>query len=131
MRKKVVVTGIMTIILLLGYFFWDDIIVNTSPKLVGTYQSETDPPNIIMLSFFQNGTFEEYYNASLVDSGTYLKEVDIVYTLHSDKKDEYIVLQDDDSFYYYYEGPKGLDIYLLKNLGKVPTRILTEFYYSN
>ncbi|MBK9026073.1 MAG: hypothetical protein IPL69_19500 [Saprospiraceae bacterium] len=84
-----------------------------------------------MLSFFQNGTFEEYYNASLVDSGTYLKEVDIVYTLHSDKKDEYIVLQDDDSFYYYYEGPKGLDIYLLKNLGKVPTRILTEFYYSN
>ena len=131
MRRKIIMGGIIVFIALIVCFFREYITVKPPLKLIGTYQSETDPPNIIMLSFFQNGTFEEYYNASLVDSGTYLKEVDIVYTLHSDKKDEYIVLQDDDSFYYFYEVPKGLDIYLLKNLGKVPTRILTECYYSN
>ncbi|WP_320164001.1 hypothetical protein [uncultured Trichococcus sp.] len=130
-EKKIVVTGIMTIILLLGYFFWDDIIVNTSPKLVGTYQSETAPPNIIMISFFQDGTFEEYYNASLVDSGTYRKEKDSVYTLHSEKKEDYIILQEEDSFYYYYRDAAGSTIFLLKNLGKAPTKIIDDPAYSN
>lgn len=79
-----------------------------------------------MLSFFQDGTYEEYYNAILTDSGTYHQEKEQVYTLQSNYKDDYVVLLEGDSFYYYFKNDKGNDIFYLKNLDKVPTRILTE-----
>ena len=130
MKNRGILIGMITFFTFMFYVFWDEIAVNTSPHLVGTYQSEASPPNIVMLAFLQDGTFEEYYNSGLVDSGTYRKEVGAVYTLHSDKKDDYIILQENDSFYYYYRNVEDSTIFLLENLGKTPTKIIDDPVHS-
>lgn len=91
------------------------------PKLIGSYQSETFPPDIYMLSFYENGTFEIYSNSSLVDGGKYTSTTtDEAYTIKSDKENQLLVLSKNDTFYYY--SPDN-NAYLMKNLDKSPVSI--------
>lgn len=90
------------------------------PKLIGSYQSETSPPDIYMLSFFKNGTFEIYSNSILVDEGRYKSTTDEAYIIKSDKENQLLVLNKNDAFYYYSPDNKA---YLMKNLDKSPVSI--------
>ena len=91
------------------------------PKLVGSYQSETMPPDIYMLSFFQDGTYELYENSNLVDEGTYIStDTDEAYLIKSEQENQLIVLSKDDNFYYY---SPDQSVYLMKNLDKYPVSL--------
>lgn len=89
------------------------------PVLLGSYQSETMPPDIFMLSFDKNGKYLTYYNSELVDEGDYKAVSDTeTYIIKSDTENQLIVLLNNDEFYYY--SPDG-QVFLLKNLDKTPT----------
>lgn len=91
------------------------------PKLIGSYQSETMPPDIYMLSFFQDGTYEVYENSNLVDEGTYIStDTDEAYLIKSEQENQLIVLSKDDNFYYY---SPDQSVYLMKNLDKYPVSL--------
>lgn len=91
------------------------------PKLIGSYQSETMPPDIYMLSFFQDGTYELYENSNLVDEGTYIStDTDEAYLIKSEQENQLIVLSKDDNFYYY---SPDQSVYLMKNLDKYPVSL--------
>lgn len=91
------------------------------PKLIGSYQSETMPPDIYMLSFFQDGTYELYENSNLVDEGTYIStDTDEAYLIKSEQENQLIVLSKDDNFYYY---SPDQSVYLMKNLDKSPVSL--------
>lgn len=94
---------------------------DSQPKLIGSYQSETMPPDIYMLSFFQDGTYELYENSNLVDEGTYIStDNDEAYLIKSEQENQLIVLSKDDNFYYY---SPDQSVYLMKNLDKYPVSL--------
>lgn len=89
------------------------------PVLLGSYQSETMPPDIFMLSFDENGKYAAYYNSELVDEGDYKAVSDTeTYIIKSDTENQLIVLLNNDEFYYYSPDDQ---VFLLKNLDKRPT----------
>lgn len=121
MKNRGILIGMITFTFM-SLLFRDEIAVNTSPHLVGTYQSETSPPNIKKVFFFKTVHLKNITTRGLVDSGTYRKEK-WVRSIHCIvTKDDYIILQENDSFYYYYRNVEDSTIFLLENLGKTPTK---------
>lgn len=122
-NKKSWVFSLVLLVLLISVFF---IFIGNSEDshlLLGTYQSETDPPDIVMMSFFEDGSFEEYQNSELINTGTFLKENEEVYLLFNNNETILVILQQGDQFYYYSSDER---VYLLKNLDKTPTTILNN-----
>lgn len=120
--KKLLTAISIVLILILSFYLYQKT-TEPPPRLLGTYQSETNPPNIIMMSFTHDGEFEEYFNSKLVDSGTFKKEEEGVYSIHSENKTDLLLTQKGDQFYYYFDND---EVYLLKNLDKAPSSILTD-----
>lgn len=125
MKKRLmrVLTVILSItVLILSGLLWDSKNQEV-PTLVGSYQSETMPPDIFMLSFDRDGQYEVYYNSLLVDEGNFEAVTDSEsYIIQSEEQNQLIVLLEKDEFYYY---SANNEVYLLKNLDKVPTKINT------
>ena len=117
MKKKVdVIILVLSVVVVILSITLLKISSDPQPKLIGSYQSETMPPDIYMLSFFQDGTYEVYENSNLVDEGTYIStDTDEAYLIKSEQENQLIVLSKDDNFYYY---SPDQSVYLMKNLGK-------------
>ncbi|MGO4993487.1 hypothetical protein ACTQ5F_00340 [Jeotgalibaca porci] len=63
MKKKVdVIILVLSVVVVILSITLLKISSDPQPKLIGSYQSETMPPDIYMLSFFQDGTYEVYEN---------------------------------------------------------------------
>lgn len=122
MKKKVnVIILVLSVVVVILSITLLKISSDPQPKLVGSYQSETMPPDIYMLSFFQDGTYEVYENSNLVDEGTYIStDTDEAYLIKSEQENQLIVLSKDDNFYYY---SPDQSVYLMKNLDKYPVSL--------
>ena len=117
---------IFAIVSLFFNFYLYGKVTETPSSLTGTFQTEdTNPSGLLMMSFTQEGDFEEYYESELMDSGTYEQKKENVYVLHSDKKDEMITLQKNQEEQFYYYSDDG-NVYLLEKEGNAPTKISTE-----
>ncbi|WP_373738194.1 hypothetical protein [Jeotgalibaca porci] len=122
MKKKVnVIILVLSVVVVILSITLLKISSDPQPKLIGSYQSETMPPDIYMLSFFQDGTYEVYENSNLVDEGTYIStDTDEAYLIKSEQENQLIVLSKDDNFYYY---SPDQSVYLMKNLDKYPVSL--------
>ena len=122
MKKKVdVIILVLSVLVVILSITLLKISSDPQPKLIGSYQSETMPPDIYMLSFFQDGTYELYENSNLVDEGTYIStDTDEAYLIKSEQENQLIVLSKDDNFYYY---SPDQSVYLMKNLDKYPVSL--------
>ncbi len=122
MKKKVdVIILVLSVVVVILSITLLKISSDPQPKLIGSYQSETMPPDIYMLSFFQDGTYEVYENSKLVDEGTYIStDTDEAYLIKSEQENQLIVLSKDDNFYYY---SPDQSVYLMKNLDKYPVSL--------
>lgn len=122
MKKKVdVIILVLSVVVVILSITLLKISSDPQPKLIGSYQSETMPPDIYMLSFFQDGTYELYENSNLVDEGTYIStDTDEAYLIKSEQENQLIVLSKDDNFYYY---SPDQSVYLMKNLDKSPVSL--------
>ncbi|WP_373739736.1 hypothetical protein [Jeotgalibaca porci] len=122
MKKKVdVIILVLSVVVVILSITLLKISSDPQPKLIGSYQSETMPPDIYMLSFFQDGTYELYENSNLVDEGTYIStDTDEAYLIKSEQENQLIVLSKDDNFYYY---SPDQSVYLMKNLDKYPVSL--------
>lgn len=122
MKKKVdVIILVLSVLVVILSITLLKISSDPQPKLFGSYQSETMPPDIYMLSFFQDGTYELYENSNLVDEGTYIStDTDEAYLIKSEQENQLIVLSKDDNFYYY---SPDQSVYLMKNLDKYPVSL--------
>lgn len=122
MKKKVdVIILVLSVVVVILSITLLKISSDPQPKLIGSYQSETMPPDIYMLSFFQDGTYEVYENSNLVDEGTYIStDTDEAYLIKSEQENQLIVLSKDDNFYYY---SPDQSVYLMKNLDKSPVSL--------
>ena len=122
MKKKVnVIIVVLSIVVVILSITLLKISSDPQPKLIGSYQSETMPPDIYMLSFFQDGTYELYENSNLVDEGTYIStDTDEAYLIKSEQENQLIVLSKDNNFYYY---SPDQSVYLMKNLDKYPVSL--------
>ena len=122
MKKKVnVIIVVLSVVVVILSITLLKISSDPQPKLIGSYQSETMPPDIYMLSFFQDGTYELYENSNLVDEGTYIStDTDEAYLIKSEQENQLIVLSKDDNFYYY---SPDQSVYLMKNLDKYPVSL--------
>ena len=122
MKKKVdVIILVLSVVVVILSITLLKISSDPQPKLIGSYQSETMPPDIYMLSFFQDGTYEVYENSNLVDEGTYIStDTDEAYLIKSEQENQLIVLSKDDAFYYY---SPDQSVYLMKNLDKYPVSL--------
>lgn len=122
MKKKVdVIILFLSVVVVILSITLLKISSDPQPKLIGSYQSETMPPDIYMLSFFQDGTYEVYENSNLVDEGTYIStDTDEAYLIKSEQENQLIVLSKDDNFYYY---SPDQSVYLMKNLDKSPVSL--------
>ena len=122
MKKKVdVIILVLSVVVVILSITLLKISSEPQPKLIGSYQSETMPPDIYMLSFFQDGTYELYENSNLVDEGTYIStDTDEAYLIKSEQENQLIVLSKDDNFYYY---SPDQSVYLMKNLDKYPVSL--------
>lgn len=122
MKKKVdVIILFLSVVVVILSITLLKISSDPQPKLIGSYQSETMPPDIYMLSFFQDGTYELYENSNLVDEGTYIStDTDEAYLIKSEQENQLIVLSKDDNFYYY---SPDQSVYLMKNLDKYPVSL--------
>jgi len=85
------------------------------PVLRGTYQSEVGKMSVVVsFSFYQeDGRFDEYFDSTKVDTGTFEKLQENTYILKSDLQDFEITLSEENSF----------DITLTKLNGGKPIRI--------
>ena len=121
MKKKTKITiALSLLVIILSVWFWENS-NQKHPILLGSYQSETMPPNIYMLSFDRKGRYEVYYNSELVDEGTFSGVNNTeTYIIESSSENQLIVLLENDEFYYY--APDN-QVFLLKNLDKVPTSL--------
>lgn len=121
MKKKstlLIALSLVVIILTISFFEKKN---REHPILIGSYQSETMPPDIYMLSFNKEGEYEAYYNSVLVEQGSFSKVNDTeTYVIESDTEKQLLVLLEEDEFYYYSPDNK---VFLLKNLDKTPTRL--------
>lgn len=122
MKKKVnVIILVLSVVVVILSITLLKISSDPQPKLIGSYQSETMPPDIYMLSFFQDGAYEVYENSNLVDEGTYIStDTDEAYLIKSEQENQLIVLSKDDNFYYY---SPDQSVYLMKNLDKYPVSL--------
>ena len=122
MKKKVdVIILVLSVVVVILSITLLKISSDPQPKLIGSYQSETMPPDIYMLSFFQDGTYELYENSNLVEEGTYIStDTDEAYLIKSEQENQLIVLSKDDNFYYY---SPDQSVYLMKNLDKYPVSL--------
>ena len=122
MKKKVdVIILVLSVVVVILSITLLKISSDPQPKLIGSYQSETMPPDIYMLSFFQDGTYEVYENSNLVDEGTYIStDTDEAYLIKSEQENQLIVLSKDNNFYYY---SPDQSVYLMKNLDKYPVSL--------
>lgn len=122
MKKKVdVIILVLSVVVVILSITLLKISSDPQPKLIGSYQSETMPPDIYMLSYFQDGTYELYENSNLVDEGTYIStDTDEAYLIKSEQENQLIVLSKDDNFYYY---SPDQSVYLMKNLDKYPVSL--------
>ena len=122
MKKKVdVIILVLSVVVVILSITLLKISSDPQPKLIGSYQSETMPPDIYMLSFFQDGTYEVYENSNLVDEGTYIStDTDEAYLIKSEQENQLIVLSKEDNFYYY---SPDQSVYLMKNLDKYPVSL--------
>lgn len=122
MKKKVnVIILVLSVVVVILSITLLKISSDPQPKLIGSYQSETMPPDIYMLSFFQDGTYELYENSNLVDEGAYIStDTDEAYLIKSEQENQLIVLSKDDNFYYY---SPDQSVYLMKNLDKYPVSL--------
>lgn len=122
MKKKVdVIILVLSVVVVILSITLLKISSDPQPKLIGSYQSETMPPDIYMLSFFQDGTYELYENSNLVDEGTYIStDTDEAYLIKSEQENQLIVLSKDNNFYYY---SPDQSVYLMKNLDKYPVSL--------
>lgn len=122
MKKKVdVIILVLSVVVVILSITLLKISSDPQPKLIGSYQSETMPPDIYMLSFFQDGTYELYENSNLVDEGTYIStDTDEAYLIKSEQENQLIVLSKDNNFYYY---SPDQSVYLMKNLDKSPVSL--------
>lgn len=122
MKKKVnVIILVLSVVVVILSITLLKISSDPQPKLIGSHQSETMPPDIYMLSFFQDGTYEVYENSNLVDEGTYIStDTDEAYLIKSEQENQLIVLSKDDNFYYY---SPDQSVYLMKNLDKYPVSL--------
>ena len=122
MKKKVdVIILVLSVVVVILSITLLKISSDPQPKLIGSYQSETMPPDIYMLSFLQDATYELYENSNLVDEGTYIStDTDEAYLIKSEQENQLIVLSKDDNFYYY---SPDQSVYLMKNLDKYPVSL--------
>ena len=67
------------------------------------------------------GKFYEYEDNILINSGEYKKNIDNVYLLKSEFKDDYFVLQNDNNFYFYSENVSEKTVYHMLLIDRVPT----------
>lgn len=98
------------------------------PPLGGFYQSEINQEYVVQVGIQpEENTFVEYIDNREVDRGTVKKIADDNYLLKSDKQEFEITLTPDDSFEVRIAQINGGEPIELKNNGKVPTYITTEF----
>lgn len=90
--------------------------------LEGSYQSEGVGKSGHFLQItFMEGKFYEYEDNILINSGEYKKNIDNVYLLKSEFKDDYFVLQNDNNFYFYSENVSEKTVYHMLLIDRVPT----------
>lgn len=119
-KSKVIIAILSVLVVSLGLTLIK-IYEKYQPELIGSYQSEAGPPDIYLLSFFKDGTYEIYERSILVDEGEYESAgTDEAYTIKSDKENQLLVLNKDDAFYYYSPDNK---VYHMKNVDKNPVSL--------